>query len=109
MDGPATNGDKTEASIVKQKNLTGFVHCFQCGLGGGHNVVPSLVCKDDLEGDDHDVDGADLIVFPTAFDAMTGQVKYNPDADFDVEGRVNAIDLAVFAEDFGCADCPICP
>ena len=31
--------------------------------GGGSEAVPSLVCRADLEGDDFDVDGADLIAF----------------------------------------------
>ena len=77
--------------------------------GGGSEAVPSLVCRADLEGDDFDVDGADLIVFMGALGTSSGDAGFNPDADFNNDGTVSIIDLAVFAEEFGRTDCLVCP
>ena len=77
--------------------------------GGGSEAVPHFVCQADLEGDDFDVDGSDLIVFIEALYTSLGDVEYSPDADFNNDGSVNEIDLAVFAEEFGRTDCPVCP
>jgi hypothetical protein len=44
-----------------------------------------------------------LRAFITAFG------DYNPAADFNNDGIVNGIDLAVFAEQFGRTDCAACP
>jgi hypothetical protein len=77
--------------------------------GGSGEAVSSFVCRADLEGDDLDVDGADLIVFMAAFDTSLGESDYNPDADLNNDGSVNEIDLIIFAEEFGRRDCPFCP
>ena len=77
--------------------------------GGDGEAAPSLVCRGDLEGNDEDVDGADLTVFLTALGADSGDPGYNPDADFNSDGVVNGIDLAFFVEEFGRTDCLACP
>jgi parallel beta-helix repeat protein len=77
--------------------------------GGGSDSVPSLVCRADLEGDDLDVDGADLFVFLAALSTSSGDPKFNADADFNSDGTVSIIDLAALAEEFGRTDCLACP
>jgi hypothetical protein len=77
--------------------------------GGGSDAVPSLVCRTDLEGDDFDVDGADLLVFLGALGTSSGDPNFNADADFNNDGTVSMIDLAVLAEEFGRAGCLACP
>ena len=49
------------------------------------------------------------MVFMEALDTSLGDPDYNPVADFNNNGSVNEIDLAVFAEEFGRTDCPVCP
>jgi predicted outer membrane repeat protein len=71
--------------------------------GGTGEAAPTLTCRCDLGGADQDVDGSDLQAFMSAFSV------YNPNADFNKDGIVNAIDLAFFAEEFGRTDCEICP
>ena len=71
--------------------------------GGTGEAAPTLTCRCDLGGGDQDVDGSDLHAFRTAMGA------YNPAADFNHDGVVNAIDLAFFAEEFGRTDCEVCP
>jgi hypothetical protein len=71
--------------------------------GGTGDAAPTLTCRCDLGGADQDVDGSDLHAFKTALGA------YNPAADFNKDGVVNAIDLAIFAEEFGRTDCEACP
>jgi hypothetical protein len=70
--------------------------------GGSSEAAPTLTCKCDLGGTDHNVDGSDLHAFRTALGA------YNPATDFNKDGVVNAIDLAFFAEELGRVDCEAC-
>ncbi len=77
--------------------------------GGGGEAVPGLVCRADLEGDDNDVDGADLIAFIGTMGTALGDPDCHSEADFNNDGIVSLIDLAVFSEEFGRTDCPACP
>jgi hypothetical protein len=77
--------------------------------GGGEGAAMSVVCLADIEGDDNDVDGADLAVFGPAFGTSTGDVDFNPDADLNGNGTVDYFDLYLVAEAFGRSDCPVCP
>ncbi len=61
-----------------------------------------------MEPDEHpdgDVDAADLIAFAAAYGAAMGDLNYNPDADFNSDGVVNDMDLAVLADEFGRINC----
>jgi predicted outer membrane repeat protein/parallel beta-helix repeat protein len=78
-------------------------HIDMGAYGGTSEAVSPLSCRADLAGTDQDVDGSDLRAFITAFG------DYNPAADFNNDGIVNGIDLAVFAEQFGRTDCAVCP
>lgn len=64
----------------------------------------SVPCYGDLDGD-NDVDGLDLAIFAEAYDSVSGEANYNPDADFDASGAVDAEDLILFIEKFGLAEC----
>jgi hypothetical protein len=77
--------------------------------GGGGGATPSIVCRGDLEGEDQDVDGADLNDFKKAYGLSTGDPNFNPDADMNKDGTVDHNDLFMFAGEFGRIDCPVCP
>jgi hypothetical protein len=77
--------------------------------GGGEGAAMSMVCLADIDGDDNDVDGADLAVFGPAFGTSAGDVDFNPDADLNGNGIVDYFDLYLVAEAFGRSDCPVCP
>lgn len=64
----------------------------------------AIPCYGDLDGD-NDVDGLDLAIFAEAYNSVSGDVNFNPDADFDLSGAVDEGDLALFVDKFGQADC----
>ena len=74
----------------------------------GSEATPSIVCRGNLEGEDQDVDGADLSAFMTAYGSSTGDANFNPAADINKDGTVDHNDLSMFAEEFGRMDCPVC-
>ena len=77
--------------------------------GGGSEAVPSFFCLADIEGDDQDVDGADLRVFMNAYGTSSGDAAFNPDADINKDGSVDHNDLLLFTAEFGRTDCLFCP
>ena len=64
----------------------------------------ALPCSADVEPDG-DVDAADLIVFVVAYGSSKGEVNYNSDVDFNVDGSVDDTDLAMLADEFGRTNC----
>ena len=68
---------------------------------------PSNVCDGCLSGMDldQDVDASDLAAFCRAFGSSSGDPNYNPAADFNGDGTIDAADLAVTALGFGRTDC----
>jgi parallel beta-helix repeat protein len=69
------------------------------------NVIKS-VCEGDFDSD-HDVDGADMVVFNADFGRT--DCEADCECDFDGDGAVDNSDLTVFAEDFGRTDCQVSP
>jgi large repetitive protein len=55
---------------------------------------------------DGDTDGLDLSAFMAAFGTVAADPGYNPHADFNMDGSVNAADLALFSTKYGSAGCP---
>ena len=68
---------------------------------------PDNVCDGCLSGmdSDQDVDASDLTAVCRAFGSSTGAPNYNPAADFNGDGTVDAADLAVTALGFGRTNC----
>lgn len=64
----------------------------------------AIPCYGDLDGD-NDVDGVDLAIFVEAYNSVSGEANYNPDADIDGSGAVDEGDLDLFIGNFGKADC----
>jgi len=58
--------------------------------GGSSEAAPTLRCRADFEGNDQDVDGADLVVFMRAYGTSSGNANYNPAADFNNDGSSTA-------------------
>ena len=76
--------------------------------GGGSEATHSIVCRGDLVGNDHDVDGGDLDIFKKGYGLSTGDPDFNPAADVNRDGTVDHNDLFMFAAEFGRTDCPAC-
>lgn len=79
--------------------------------GGRLNLLNSLLapglCEADISGGaDADVDGADLADLAAEFNVLDCGTTGTCHMDLDGNGRVDAVDLGIFAADFGSSDCP---
>jgi parallel beta-helix repeat protein len=68
--------------------------------GGTTEATTKTTINGDIDGD-QDIDGLDLALLLNAFNSVTGDPSYNPDADLTNDGNVDGADLSMFAGQFG--------
>ncbi len=83
------------------QSLSGLVSCgCRLNLAGALQIQQSQNCADDFNAD-HKVDIFDLSLLALHYNSTVGQSLYNPRYDLDSNGRIDLIDVSIFAKSYG--------